>query len=448
VQHPVDKTDFFHKDVFKLTGRFNLFQSIDFGGKGMETGAIRSYKYRWVVLAVYVVITAVIEIQWLTFAPIAREARVIYGVSALGIDLLSMIFMGVFLVVCIPASWVIDTWGIRVGIGIGAVLTGVFAMVKGLYPHQYVPVLVAQTGLAVAQPFILNAVTKVAYQWFPITERALAVGLATLAQFLGIIIVMVATPLLVVHRPDGTFDISRMLMIYGLASLSGALIFLALVREKPPTPPDIRGDDSLGVLQGMGHIFRQRDMRLVFPMFFIGLGMFNAVSTCIDQICQAKGLSTDQTGLVGGMMLIAGLLGALVLPLFSDMLRKRKAFIVLAMAGMTPGLFGLAVSNNYGILLLSSFIMGFFLLGAGAPVGFQYSAEVTRPAPESTSQGLILLIGQFSGILFILMMNVMSMQVSLVVFIALAIGNIFLSLGLNESEMIQTSTNAETVEAR
>jgi len=226
-------------------------------------------------------------------------------------------------------------------------------------------------------------------------------------------------------------------MTYGWVTLLGAVIFLLLAREKPPTPPHIEEQVSLSVFKGMEHIAKQRDMWLVFPLFFIGLGMFNAISTCIDQICQVKGLSTEQTGMIGGIMLIAGLIGALVLPLFSDILRKRKAFIVMAMAGMTPGLVGLTVSRDYGVLLASSFVIGFFLLGAGAPVGFQYSAEVTRPAPESTSQGLILLIGQFSGILFIIMMNVLTIQTSLIIFISMASLNIILSLCLNESKMIR-----------
>jgi hypothetical protein len=145
----------------------------------------------------------------------------------------------------------------------------------------------------------------------------------------------------------------------------------------------------------------------------------------------------DQSGLVGGMMLIAGLVGAVIIPLLSDMLKKRKLFLVLAMAGMTPGLIGLAFSSNYTVLLISSFTMGFFLLGAGAPVGFQYSAEVTMPAPESTSQGLILWIGQVSGILFIIGMNALGMGQSLMFFIGLAFVTIVLSLFLNESEMVR-----------
>jgi hypothetical protein len=145
----------------------------------------------------------------------------------------------------------------------------------------------------------------------------------------------------------------------------------------------------------------------------------------------------DQSGLVGGMMLIAGLVGAVILPLLSDMLKKRKLFMVMAMVGMTPGLIGLTLSSNYTFLLISSFIMGFFLLGAGAPVGFQYSAEVTMPAPESTSQGLILFIGQVSGVFFIIGMNALGMVQGLMIFIGLAFVTIILSLFLNESEMVR-----------
>lgn len=70
-------------------------------------------------------------------------------------------------------------------------------------------------------------------------------------------------------------------------------------------------------------------------------------------------------------------------------------------------------------------------------MGFQYSAEVTMPAPESTSQGLILFIGQVSGVLFILGMNVLGMVQGLMVFIGLAFVTIFLSLFLHESEMVR-----------
>ncbi len=406
----------------------------------MNEKGIKIYGYRWIVLAVFSIINAVIQMQWLTFAPVAREARQFYQVSALQIDLLSMIFMGVFLIACIPASFIIDKYGIRIGVGIGAVLTGLFGLLKGVFAANYTFVIVAQIGLAVGQPFIINAATKVASNWFPISERATAVGIATLAQFLGIIGVMIATPMLITQATDGVYQLSGMLMTYGIISVVGAILFLVFMREKPPQPPDNKkSEERILAFEGLKHILKNRDMRLVLLMFFFGLGIFNAISTCIDQICEIKGLTVDQTGLVGGIMLIAGIIGAVVLPILSDKFRKRKLFIIIGMLFMTPGLVGLALLNGYIPLLISSFVLGFFLLGAGAPVGFQYSAEVTYPAPESTSQGLLLFAGQISGILFIVGMNSFGMIFSLMIFIIFALINIVISLLIKESEMIQTT---------
>jgi len=394
--------------------------------------------YRWVVLFVFSIINAVMQIQWLTFAPVAREARLVYGATALQIDLLSMIFMGVFILMCIPASYIIDTFGIRIGVGFGSTLIAVFGLLKGIYAHDYTMIVISQIGLAVAQPFILNAATKVAGCWFPVDERATAVGIATLSQFIGIICAMIVTPLLVTQNAEGAYQLSTMLLTYGIISAAGAVLLLIFLKENPASQAGAGGPEQrFKVFEGLRHILGLKDMRYMLLLFFLGLGMFNAISTCIDQICQIKGMSTEQTGLVGGMMLIAGIIGAVILPVLSDKFRKRKAFILVGMIFMTPGLIGLTVFTGYIALLLSSFVLGFFLLGACAPVGFQYCAEVSIPAPESTSQGLLLLVGQISGILFIFGMHRIGMIPSLFVFVGFSIVGIILSAMIKESPMIQ-----------
>ena len=405
----------------------------------MNTSEAPPSGYRWVILSVFALINAVLQLQWLTFAPIAREARIFYQADALQIDLLSMIFMGVFLLVCIPASYVLDTFGIRKGVGFGAALVGLFGLLKGIFGQSYLMVMVCQTGLAVAQPFIINAVTKVAGRWFPLQERATAVGIATLFQFIGIIIAMIATPMMIAPGSDGSYQIQWMLLVYGVASFVCAVVLLVFLRERPAEgTAGASGEEPINVLEGFRHLIRKRDMQLMLLLFFVGLGMFNALSTCIDQICQLKGLSIEQTGLVGGMMLIAGIVGAMVLPVLSDKQRKRKRYIVLGTVCMMPGLIGLTLSTDYGILLASSFVFGFFLLGAGAPVGFQYATEVCYPAPESISQGLLLFVGQISGILFIVGMNVLGMIFFMKVLAALSIVSVIAACVVQESPLILT----------
>ena len=162
----------------------------------MEQTSFKVYGYRWIVLLAFMAIVVANQSLWITFAPITGAAATYYGVSDLAIGLLSMSFMVVYIVVSIPASWTIDTYGIRVAVGIGAVLTGVFGLLRGLLAPSYTLVLVCQIGIAVGQPFILNAITKVAARWFPIQERATAAGLGSLAMYVGIMIGLALTPFL------------------------------------------------------------------------------------------------------------------------------------------------------------------------------------------------------------------------------------------------------------
>lgn len=391
---------------------------------------------RWGVLLAYSLVTLVLQLEWLTFAPIASEARAVYGVDAFGIDLLSLVFMLVFIVTCIPASWLIDRFGLRVGVGLGAALTGGFGLMKGLVADSYALVVVAQIGLAIAQPLVINAVTKLAASWFPLRERATAVGLATLAQFVGIIIAMVLTPELVEQTATG-WDLRGMLMAYGIVAAGAAALGLVLIREGPPTTPGAEvARERLMTLAGIRHMLGRRDGRLITVVFLVGLGVFNALSTCIDQLGADKHLSPDETGLVGGMMLITGVVGAAIWPLLSDRTKKRKPFLVLALTATVPALLALTVLDGFVPLVVASGVLGFFLLGAGAPIGFQYAAEVSHPVAESMSQGVILLAGQVSGVILIVGVNALGITPLMYAFIALAAIAALVSATLGESPRI------------
>jgi len=366
----------------------------------MEQGAYRVYGYRWVVLLAFMGIIALNQLLWITFAAITTDAMGFYNVSDLGIGLLSLIFMVVYIFVSFPASWVIDTYGIRVGVGIGAALTGIFGMFRGLMASDYTWVLVAQIGIAIGQPFILNAITTIAAHWFPVGERATASGIGSLAIYLGILTGVALTPYLTLRS-----GIPGMLTTYGIASVIAMLIFFLFARERPPSPPCPPEQEARSLaLEGLNKMTRQRDFIFLMVIFFVGLGTFNAVTTWIEQILSPRNFSATQAGNVGGMMIFGGILGAVIIPLLSDRYRKRVPFLLLAVLGAAVGLAGVTYVTSYTSLLVFSFIFGFFLLSAG-PVGFQYGAEITYPAPEGTSNGLLLLMGQISGIVFILGMD-------------------------------------------
>jgi len=401
----------------------------------MANDSVREYGYRWVMLVVFMLVVAANQLLWISFAPITGTAAQFYGVSDLAIGFLSMIFMIVFIIVSIPASWVIDTYGIRVGVGIGAVLTGVFGLLRGVFGADYTGVLIAQIGIAIGQPFVLNAVAKIAGRWFPISERATATGLGSLAIYAGIFVGLVLTPFVVIR-----LDIPTLLWIYGGIAVLISFLFLALARERPPTP--VGPEERSLVLDGLKRLFHQREFIFLFLLFFIGLGVFNAVTTWIEEIVRPRGFSIDQAGIVGGLMVLGGIVGAIVIPPISDRMRRRVPFIILALLGAIPGLIGVTLASSYPLLLASAFVLGAFLLSSG-PLGFQYAAEITYPVPEGTSNGLLLLAGQVSGIAFIIGMDALkspttgSMTTSLLILIALMVVCLILATRLRESDLIR-----------
>lgn len=398
--------------------------------------AFKVYRFRWLILLAFMLAAAFNQLLWITFAPITSTAVAYYGVSDLSIGLLSMSFMIAYLIVSIPASWVIDTYGFRTAVGIGAVLTGAFGLMRGLVASNYTLVLLAQVGIAIGQPFILNAITKVAARWFPMQERATASGFGSLAIYLGILVGLALTPFL-----DLQIGIASLLVIYGVGAVVAALIFLGVAREYPPTPPCPPGQEERALMfDGLKQALRKRDFLLLMGVFFIGLGVFNAVTTWIEDIIRPRHFSTTQAGIAGGLMIAGGVIGALILPGLSDRYHRRVPFILLALAGCLPGLVGITFVTRIFLLYLSAFTLGFFLLSSG-PIGFQYGAEIARPTPEGTSNGLLLLMGQVSGIAFIIGMDIFktssgSMTPSLIVLIGLMILSLLAATRLHESNLL------------
>lgn len=400
----------------------------------MESTTFKLYKYRWIMLAVYMFIVIVNQLLWITFAPITADSVQYFGVSELQIGMLSMCFMIVFIFVSIPASWIIDTYGIKIGVGIGAVLTGVFGMMRGIVATNYDLLLIAQIGIAVGQPFLLNAITKLAARWFPMTERATAAGLGTLAMYIGVLVGMLLTPYL-----TNKYGISEMLYWYGVIAIVATLIFLLFAKERPRTAPCSSDQEARSLVwDGLKDTLRNKNFYWLFLIFFVGLGIFNSITTWIAEIVRPRGFTAEDAGYLGGVMIMGGILGALILPMLSDKFQKRKMFIMIALVGCIVGLIGVTFAENYQLLLFSGLVLGFFLLSAG-PIGFQYGAEITYPASEGTSNGLLILAGQISGIAFIFGMDFFkdpvtnSMTFPLEVLIGLSVLILILSTQLKES---------------
>lgn len=359
------------------------------------------YGYRWVVLGVFMFINLTIQMLWITYAPITGPAAKFYGVTDLQIGFLAMSFMIAFVPLSIPVSWMIDTYGFKFAVSIGAVLMGVFGLLRGFAGDNYSLVLWSTAGIAAAQPFLLNAWTKVPANWFAVEERATAVGIVTLGNLIGTALGMVLTPILI-----ETISIPTVQLIYGGLAAFSSILFIVLARETPPTLPGPEGSEVRALmLDGLKHALKVRPFWFGLIVSFIGLGIFNGVTTWIEAMIRPRGFTPTDAGTLGALMIVGGVIGAVVIPALSDKQRKRQRYLYVAFIGAIPGMIGLTFATAGWLLFTSAFLMGFFLVSA-MPIAMQYAAEITIPTPEGTSNGLMQLTGQ-GAVVFVFVMEAM-----------------------------------------
>lgn len=366
----------------------------------MSEEKIQVYGYRWVVLLLFMLANIMTQILWITFAAVTNESMVFFGVSdELFIFLLSAIFMIVYIPDNFLASWLIDKYDFKIGSGIGAVLIAIFGFLRFFAGQNYMMMLIFSIGIAIGQPFIMNSITKLSGNWFPESERTSATGFGTISMFIGILLGVLLTPFLIVGN-----DLSPMLLIYGILSLVIGVLFIVFVKSRPPTPPS-RNPSSEKVLmfEGMKKLLTDKFFLILVIIFFLGLGIFNMVTTYIQVILTPKNPVFDATfaGIVGGIMLLGGIIGAIIFSAISDKYQKKVILIIISILIATISLFVFSFVSDPSLIMLFSFLFGFGLLGA-APVTLEYAVDITKPVPEASSNGILMMVGQIGGIIFIL----------------------------------------------
>jgi len=363
----------------------------------MVENKLKVYKYRWFLLFIFMLGNISLQIIWISYATVTIEAATYYSVGEFEILFLSTIFMITYIPVSFIATWFINRFGFRIGVGLGAMINGVFGFLRVLVGPNYPLVLIVQVMVSLSQPFFLNSVSLLSKNWFPESERNTSTGLSVISQLLGIAIGMVLTPILVI-----AFNLEVMLFIYGLYSLIIGVVFVIFARDEPPTPPSIRvNKEDTEVKGGLKLLFLSKQFVIISIIFFVGLGAFNMLSTYIELIVSPRGLSAIEVGNLGGLMILGGIIGATLMSTLADKLRKRAFLIKISLLIAVASFIVISFANTTPLLYVTGFLLGFGLLSVG-PVLLEYAVDVTVPVPEASSNGMLMVIGSISGILFIL----------------------------------------------
>jgi Na+/melibiose symporter-like transporter len=219
-------------------------------------------------------------------------------------------------------------------------------------------------------------------------------------MFVGILLGVLLTPFLIVGN-----DLSPMLLIYGILSLAVGALFVIFAKSRPPTPSSSEMVSERVLMgEGLKKLFTNKSFLILVFLYFIGLGIFNMITTYIQVILIPKNpleYGDIFAGIVGGIMLLGGILGAIILSALSDKLQKKVIITIISLAIATISLFVFTFVTDAISLMITAFLFGFGLLGA-APIALEYAVDITKPVPEASSNGILMMVGQIGGILFIL----------------------------------------------
>lgn len=359
--------------------------------------SLKSPSFKWVVLFSYVLTGLLSQVIWITFAPILSISAQAYGVSATEIGYLSAVFPLIYIIISIPVGYFIDSYGFRKAVLVGTGLMAIFGLLRAFSPN-FTFLLTFQTLAAFGQPFIMNSISKLVKGWFPEKESGLATGLGSLSLYLGTIVGLILTPILVEIMP-----LNDALLSYGVFSMAILAVFFFFGKEAPSHASE-REYVELPKFVG---VFRSRNILVLSVLFFICIGIFTAFTTWIEPILGVQGIDAASAGLLGGIMIIGGIFGSVLIPGISDRRRDRKRPLVACLLASTALWYALSFVNGFATTGVALFAIGFIFMPA-LPLSLAISAESVDRKYVGAANSILYEFSQIGALLLIFLFEAMA----------------------------------------
>lgn len=363
---------------------------------------IKTTLYRYVILVLFSAFGFINQMQYVAFATVVRQAEEYFGVSALEVNVLSLIIPVVYVIGVIPGCYVYNQVGLRYGIVLGAGANAIAATLKlvSVWFPQYVFLVIAQLFVAIGQILFLSLPTLVAGVWFSASERTLATAVASLCGFAGMAAGMFYPPYTVSLPDNNTSSQWGIYMGTHFAlSVGSFILILAAVREKPKYRPSYCAMEH-GKLPLWG-FFRKQFKNLNFVLFTISFGLvagfLTGVAAVLVQVLEPFGIDDTTAGILAFSGIIGGSLNCAAVGFFVDRTRWYKRTII-TLISLVVLLLLIAVALVGSVKNTSTVINALyvitplleFLVLPIVPVAMELAVELSFPSPETVSSTIVL----------------------------------------------------------
>ncbi len=351
-------------------------------------------RHGWHVVIAYSVVCAATQVLWLTYATITTASSHYYGVSVGVVGWLAEIFPLLYVALAIPAGVLLDRW-FRPSLAVGGLLVAAGGVLR-LGGQSFAWAIAGQSVVAVAQPVVLSAVSKLAGEYLPLRHRASGIAVGSAGSFAGMLVALLLGPTL-----GGHGHIHRLLEVEAAIAVMPALALAITLRRAG------HETNEHAAIEGSAAraLWRMPPIRTLCRLVFIGFGIFVALATWLQQLLQPSHVTETQAGVLLVAMIIAGLVGCAVLPPIVARRHREPAFMQATVLVACVGCIVLGAVTSLGVRGLALAVMGAVLLPA-LPV-ILTSAERLAGAAAGTAGAIVWMAGNLGGLVVALIVQIL-----------------------------------------
>ena len=371
-----------------------------------STPLYKVYKRRFFGLGQLVLLNIIVSWDWISFAPVSTSSAEYFDRSESAINWLSTAFLFAFCFATPVTIYTLNKSGPKASIIAAAclLLVGNWIRYGGTRSSNFGVVMFGQILVGLAQPFVLSAPTRYSDLWFSERGRVSATAVASLANPFGAALGQLIDPFWV----NMASDIPNMVLYVSIIS-SVACVPSFFIPSAPPTPPSasafhVLNHEPLNVRASLSTLSRSVEFWLIFVPFAVYVGLFNSISSLLNQMLEPYGYSETQAGIAGAILIVVGLVFAAISSPLVDRYKFYLAFIKVTAPIIALSYLVFIWAPSHNSIVYAYVVCG--VLGAASfglvPVVLEYLVEIHHPLGPEVGSTVSWSGGQLLGGIFII----------------------------------------------
>ncbi len=337
--------------------------------------------YRWLILALlwllYFSFGVVTRSPSPLVTPIIQDLKMSYGQMGFVLGSWQMTYIAL----AIFAGVIMDRWGIRRSIFVGALVIGLSAVLRSA-STGFFSLLLFVALFGAGGPMISIGCPKTISTWFKGKERGTAVGIYTTGPWIGGMFSLAATNSVVMPLTDYSW---RMTFVwYGLMTFIFAGLWWGLTRGADTES----GIERFNVLTMLADLLKVRNVRLILLSGLLAFGIMHGYFAWLPKILENGGMTPARAGVFSALPFLTSIPAVLIFPRLVQ--PGNRGWLI----GLMAILAGLSIF--WVVILQWPAIPGLLIFGISGPCLMPLLVLSLMETPEVASKYL----GSATGVFF------------------------------------------------